>query len=134
MAVTLSTDAVAPAQSTISPYLIRSAVVASLCGLLFGFEIAVISGATEWIKSHFGLSDFMLGFTVASALIGAIIGSVIIAKPTDVLGRRGVLFGLAALFFVAAAGCAIAWSLPSFIAFRFLGGVAVGGASVVGPV
>jgi len=134
MAVTLSTDAVAPAQSTISPYLIRSAVVASLCGLLFGFEIAVISGATEWIKFHFGMSDFMLGFTVASALIGAIIGSVIIARPTDVLGRRGVLFGLAALFFVAAVGCAMAWSLPFFIAFRFLGGVAVGGASVVGPV
>ncbi len=119
---------------SISPYLVRSAIVASLCGLLFGFEIAVISGATEWLKAHFELSDFMLGFTVASALIGAIVGSIVVARPTDALGRRGVLFGLAALFFIAAGGCAVAWNLPSFVGFRFLGGVAVGGASVVAPV
>jgi sugar porter (SP) family MFS transporter len=129
-----SLTAAAPQRAPISPYLVRSAIVASLCGLLFGFEIAVISGATEWLKTHFELSDFMLGFTVASALIGAIVGSIVVARPTDVLGRRGVLFGLAALFFVAASGCAIAWSLQSFVGFRFLGGVAVGGASVVAPV
>lgn len=124
----------AGSRSSVSLYLVRSAVVASLCGLLFGFEIAVISGATEWIKAHFELSDFMLGFTVASALIGAMVGSIVVAKPTDTFGRRDVLFGLAALFFVAAVGCALAWSLPAFIAFRFLGGLAVGGASVVAPV
>jgi MFS transporter, SP family, xylose:H+ symportor len=119
---------------SISVYLVRSAVVASFCGLLFGFEIAVISGTTEWLKSHFALSDFALGFTVASALIGAIVGSMVVAKPTDAFGRRGVLFGLAALFLLASSGCALSWNLGSFITFRFLGGVAVGGASVVSPV
>jgi MFS transporter, SP family, xylose:H+ symportor len=118
----------------ISFYLIRSAIVASFCGLLFGFEIAVISGTTEWLKSHFALSDFLLGFAVASGLIGAIAGSIAVAKPTDVFGRKGVLFGLAVLFLIASLGCALAWSLYSFMAFRFLGGLAVGGASVVGPV
>ncbi len=118
----------------VSAYLIRSAVVASFCGLLFGFEIAVISGTTEWLKTHFSLSNFMLGFTVASGLMGAIAGSVAVAKPTDVFGRRGVLFGLAAMFLVASIGCALAWDLGSFMLFRFLGGIAVGGASVVAPV
>jgi len=118
----------------ISFYLICSAVVASFCGLLFGFEIAVISGTTEWLKTHFVLSDFMLGFTVASGLIGAIIGSMAVAKPTDIFGRRGVLFGLAILFLIASIGCALAWNLDSFMLFRFLGGLAVGGSSVVAPV
>jgi Sugar (and other) transporter/Transposase IS66 family len=120
--------------ATVSPYLIRSAIVASFCGLLFGFEIAVISGATDWLKTHFALSSFMLGAAVASGLIGAIVGSIAVAKPTDALGRRGVLFSLAALFLVASIGCALAWDLPSFMLFRFLGGLAVGGASVVAPV
>jgi len=118
----------------ISAYLIRSAVVASFCGLLFGFEIAVISGTTDWLKAHFALSNFMLGFAVASGLIGAIVGSIAVAKPTDAFGRRGVLFGLAALFLLASIGCALAWDLSSFMVFRFLGGLAVGGASVVAPV
>jgi len=118
----------------VSGYLIRSAVVASFCGLLFGFEIAVISGTTDWLKAHFNLSNFMLGFTVASGLIGAIVGSIAVAKPTDAFGRRGVLFGLAGLFLLASLGCALAWNLESFMLFRFLGGLAVGGASVVAPV
>jgi SP family xylose:H+ symportor-like MFS transporter len=121
-------------QGRISYYLVRCAVVASLCGLLFGFEIAVISGTTEWLKVHFALSNFMLGFAVASGLMGAIAGSITIARPTDAFGRRSVLFGLAAAFLVASVGCALAWNLASFMLFRFLGGIAVGGASVVAPV
>jgi MFS transporter, SP family, xylose:H+ symportor len=102
--------------------------------LLFGFEVAVISGATDWLRQHFALSDFMLGFTVASGLIGSIVGSIVVAKPTDVFGRRGVLFGLAVLFIIASCGCALAWTWSAFIFFRCLGGLAVGGASVVAPV
>lgn len=136
MASTTPVIASAPvaAAGGITAYLLRSVVVVSLCSLLFGFEIAVISGATEWLKSRFGLSDFLLGATVASSLIGAIAGSALIARPTDRFGRRGVLLGLAGLFLIASLGCALAWSLGSFVVFRFLGGVAVGGASVVGPV
>jgi len=130
----LEGERIAPTTGAVSAYLIRSAIVASLCGLLFGFETAVISGTTGWLKANFGLTDFTLGFTVATALIGSIVGALLVAKPTDAFGRRGVLFALALLFFTAALGCALAWNLPSFVVFRFTGGLAVGGASVVAPV
>jgi sugar porter (SP) family MFS transporter len=117
----------------LSPTLLRSAVVAGLGGLLFGFDTAVISGTTEWLRREFILNDFMLGFTVASALIGTIIGSIAVGKPADTVGRRGVLYALAVLFVVSSIGCGMAWTWGMFIAFRFIGGLAVGGASVVSP-
>ncbi|MGH8024161.1 MAG: sugar porter family MFS transporter [Limisphaerales bacterium] len=112
---------------------VYSALIAALGGLLFGFDTAVISGATDWLKGHFVLTNFWLGFTVASALIGTILGAIGIGRPADALGRRGVLFLLAILYFVSAIGCALAWDWWSFLVFRFLGGLAVGGASVASP-
>jgi SP family xylose:H+ symportor-like MFS transporter len=114
-------------------YVILSAVVASLGGLLFGFDTAVISGTTEWLQKSFDLSSFWLGFTVASALIGTIIGAVIIGKPADKYGRRNVLFSVALFYLVSALGSAFAWDWFSFLFFRFIGGLAVGAASVVSP-
>jgi MFS transporter, SP family, xylose:H+ symportor len=114
-------------------YLLSSALIAALGGLLFGFDTAVISGTTEWLKNQFALTDFMLGFTVAGALIGTIVGSIAVGKPADSVGRREILFVLAILYFVSAIGCAFAWSWGAFMVFRFLGGLAVGGASVVSP-
>ena len=70
--------------------LIASTVVAALGGLLFGFDTAVISGTTDWLKSVFSLSSFELGFTVSSALIGTIIGALIAGRPADRYGRRKV--------------------------------------------
>jgi len=113
--------------------LLGAAFVAALGGLLFGFDTAVISGATDWLKSSFALSNFMLGFTVSSALIGTIIGSLAVGKPADAFGRREMLFILAILYFATAIGCALAPELWTFVAFRFIGGLAVGGASVVSP-
>jgi len=113
--------------------LIRSTVVAALGGLLFGFDTAVISGTTDWLKSQFALTDLTLGFTVSSALIGTIIGSITVGRPADSLGRRGILFLLAILYFVSAVGCGLAQGWWPFMIFRFLGGLAVGGASVVSP-
>ena len=60
----------------ISAFLLRSTVVAALGGLLFGFGTAVISGTTDWLKNTFELTNFRLGFTVSSALIGTIIGAI----------------------------------------------------------
>jgi len=117
----------------LSVVLVRSAIVAGLGGLLFGFDTAVISGTTDWLKREFILSDFMLGFTVASALIGTIIGSIAVGKPADAVGRRGVLFAMALLFFIGAIGCGVAWNWWFLLAFRFVGGLGVGGASVVSP-
>jgi sugar porter (SP) family MFS transporter len=113
--------------------LIRYAIIASLGGLLFGMETAVISGANAWLKLHFALSDSMLGFTVASALIGTIVGSITVGKAADAEGRRGILIILAALFCISALGCALAWGWWPFMTFRFIGGLGIGGASVVSP-
>jgi sugar porter (SP) family MFS transporter len=117
----------------LNPYLLLCALVAALGGLLFGFDTAVISGTTDWLKKEFSLTDFTLGFTVSSALIGTIIGSIIVGRPADTYGRRGILFTLAVFYFVSAIGCALAWNWWAFMFFRFLGGLAVGGASVVSP-
>ena len=114
-------------------YLLGCTLVAALGGLLFGFDTAVISGTTDWLRKEFGLSEFTLGFTVASALIGTIVGSIAVGRPADAIGRRGILYIIAVFFAVSAVGCALAWDWWSFMAFRFLGGLAVGGASVVSP-
>jgi len=132
-------------------YLFFSALVAALGGLLFGFDTAVISGTTDWLREGFveqitnalaphvtwvtpeRLGSFMQGFTVASALLGTIVGAVAVGRPADRYGRREVLFALAVLFMVTSIGCALAWNWASFVIFRFIGGLAVGGASVVSP-
>ncbi|WZO99002.1 sugar porter family MFS transporter [Isosphaeraceae bacterium EP7] len=121
------------ANGKLTPALIGSAMVAALGGLLFGFDTAVISGTTEALTSAFGLTSSTLGFTVASALIGTILGSVVAGRPTDRWGRKRALMVLAVGYFVASLGSALAWDWASFVAFRMLGGLAVGGASVVSP-
>ncbi|MDA0197125.1 MAG: sugar porter family MFS transporter [Bacteroidetes bacterium] len=113
--------------------LLLSTIVSALGGFLFGFDTAVISGTTDALKSVFDLSSNGLGFTVSSAIIGTFIGAFAVGKPADTYGRKNVLFILAILYLVSALGSAMAWDWISFIAFRFLGGLAVGGASVVSP-
>lgn len=114
-------------------YLLGCTLVAALGGLLFGFDTAVISGTTDALSAKFSLSDNLLGFTVAIALIGTIIGSIGAGRPADAIGRRGALAVLGVVYCVSALGCALSWDWWSFLAFRFLGGLAVGGASVVSP-
>jgi MFS family permease len=71
--------------------LLLSAVVAALGSFLFGFDTAVISGTTESLQTVFKLSNFFLGFTVSSALIGTMVGSLLAGRPADRWGRRPVL-------------------------------------------
>lgn len=110
-----------------------STLVAALGGLLFGFDTAVISGTTEALQRVFRLDEFWLGFAVASALIGTIVGAFTAGKPAEVFGRKRVLFVLAVLYFVSAVGSAVAPTLAVFVGFRFIAGLAIGGASVVSP-
>jgi sugar porter (SP) family MFS transporter len=112
---------------------LRGTIVAALGGLLFGFDTAVISGTTGALERVFDLSAGGLGFTVAIALIGTVVGSIIAGKPSDLFGRKIALLGIAALYAVSSLGTGIAWDWYSFLGFRFLGGIAVGGASVVSP-
>ena len=117
----------------ITKTLIRAAIVASLGGLLFGFDTAVIAGTTSSIEKLFLLSDWSKGFVVSSALIGTILGTLISSKPGDIWGRRQSLKILGLLFIVSALGCAFAWDFWSLCIFRFIGGLAIGGSSVLGP-
>ena len=113
--------------------LLLSAIVAALGSLLFGFDTAVISGTTGSLREVFALNDNLLGLTVTSALFGTMLGALTAGRPADWWGRRPVLTILAVLFLISAAGCAGAWNWYALLFFRFLGGVAVGAASVVCP-
>lgn len=107
--------------------------VGSLGGLLFGFDTAVISGAEKAIQGFYGLSNTMLGFTIAVALFGTVLGALFCARPVDRYGRKPVLIVIALLYLISALGCAAAHNWYSFIIMRFLGGLAVGASSVAGP-
>jgi sugar porter (SP) family MFS transporter len=119
--------------SRMSGTVIHAAVVAALGSFLFGFDTAVISGTTDSLRRAFALSSGQLGLTVASALIGTIVGSLAVGRPADRFGRKTALLGLAVLYLVSAVGCALSWSWTSLLWFRFVGGLGVGGASVVSP-
>jgi sugar porter (SP) family MFS transporter len=113
---------------------LRSAVVAALGGLLFGFDTAVISGTTGDLERVYDIGGFMLGFTVATALIGTIVGALVAGRPVDRYGRKKVLFAIGVLYFVGALGSGLVTNLWLFMVFRFVGGIGVGVASVVAPI
>ena len=120
-------------ETKVTWYVVRISLIAALGGFLFGFETAVISGAEKTIQSLWGLSSGMLGFTVASSLIGTVLGSLIAGAPAQKHGRKKVLSVIAIMYLVSAVGCALTPVWLLFIIFRFIGGVAVGASSVVGP-
>ncbi len=107
--------------------------IAALGGLLFGFDTAVISGTIPYIREYFSLSPVMEGWTVSSALAGCILGAIAVGKPGDLYGRRSVLMFTGLLFLASALGTGMASNLSVFIIFRFIGGIAVGAASVMAP-
>jgi MFS transporter, SP family, arabinose:H+ symporter len=117
----------------LNAYLVKSTIVAALGGLLFGFDTAVIAGTTSDLSSTFHLSAASLGFTVASALYGTIIGAMLAGIPGDRYGRRDSLRLMAVLYLVSSLGCALAWNWSSLVLFRFIGGLGIGGSSVLGP-
>lgn len=113
--------------------LLFATVVSALGSFLFGFDTAVISGTTKFITEYFSLTDATLGMTVSIALWGTVIGSIVIGKPGDVFGRRVMLSTCGVLYFFSAVGCALAESWYVLLFSRFLGGVAIGAASVMAP-
>ena len=115
-------------------YLVKSIIVGALGGLLFGFDTAVIAGTTHQLTQVFHLSPGQLGFTVSIALWGTVIGAMSSGILGDKLGGRESLRILAAFYMISALGCAFAWSWPVLLFFRFIGGLGIGGSSVLGPV
>jgi SP family arabinose:H+ symporter-like MFS transporter len=113
--------------------LLRSTVVAALGGLLFGFDTVVISGANETLKALFHLTGVSLGVTVSSAIAGTVIGSMLAGIPGEKYGRRDSLRILAVLYLISAMGCALAPTWFLLLVSRVIGGLAIGGSSVLGP-
>ncbi|HUZ45990.1 MAG TPA: sugar porter family MFS transporter [Terriglobia bacterium] len=117
----------------LNKYLIKSTVVAALGGLLFGFDTAVIAGTTHALSETYRLSPGLLGLTVAIALWGAIVGAMSAGIPGERFGRHDSLRVLAVLYLISALGCAFSWGWYPLVFFRFLGGLGIGGSSVLGP-
>jgi sugar porter (SP) family MFS transporter len=111
----------------------RNAIVASLGGFLFGFDTAVISGVETSIQALWSLDKFAHGFTVASALLGTVIGSLIAGRPAEKYGRKKVLQAIGLLYLITSLVTALTPTWLPFVIFRFLGGIGVGASSVVGP-
>ncbi|MFC4128368.1 sugar porter family MFS transporter [Nocardia rhizosphaerae] len=112
---------------------IRIASVAALGGLLFGFDSAVINGAVAAIQAEFGVDDAVLGFAVASALLGAAAGAMTAGRIADRIGRIKVMKIAATLFFLSALVTAFAPDVWVLVAGRIVGGLGVGIASVIAP-
>jgi MFS transporter, SP family, arabinose:H+ symporter len=113
--------------------LLKGTIVGALGGLLFGFDTAVISGTTSALTRVYQLSPKLLGVTVFSALVGTIFGAMLAGFPGERYGRRDSLRILGVLYVVSAVGCAFAWNWDALVAFRFIGGLGIGGSSVLGP-
>ncbi len=132
----------------INRYVLRSTFVGALGGLLFGFDTAVISGTTAGITHAYSLHNIhfllplfhrsitlsQLGITVSIALVGTVVGAVTAGTLGQRFGSREMLRLTAVLYIVSSIACAFAPSWIFLLAARFLGGLGIGGSSVLGPV
>ena len=118
---------------TNTPFLFFLAATAALGGMMFGFDLAIIVGAGPFLVEHFSLGDLGLGWAYSSLLFGCVLGSVLAGNLTDRYGRRRLLLIVALLFFATSIATGVAPTFTLFIVARFLGGLAVGGVSVLSP-
>ena len=119
----------APARPVV--YLI--AIVAAAGGFTFGYDLVIMSGAILFLKSDFALSAGGEGFAMTSAMLGVIAGLLIAAPIADRVGRKWTLIVTAILFMLSAIGTAWVDSFVAWNAWRILGGIGGGIASVVSP-
>lgn len=116
-----------------NPRLLYWAITSALAGFLFGFDTVVISGAEQRIQTLWNLSPAVHGVALGAALYGTVIGSLSGGFPADRLGRKPTLLWVGVLYIVSALASALATSVETFIAARFLGGIGIGVSTVVAP-
>ncbi len=115
-------------------YLLKATAVGALGGLLFGFDTAVIAGTTQQLTTVFTLTPATLGLTVSIGLFGTILGAMTSGALGQKIGGREALRIMAILYLLSAVGCAFAWNWDVLMVARFIGGIGIGGSSVLGPV
>ncbi|MFC6644630.1 sugar porter family MFS transporter [Granulicella cerasi] len=120
--------------SQLNRYLIKSTLIGALGGLLFGFDTAVIAGTTEQLSQVFHLTPHLLGWTVAIGLAGTVLGALTSGALGQRIGGRDALRIMAVLYCISSIGCAFAWNWDTLLVCRFIGGIGIGGSSVLGPV
>ena len=111
----------------------RIASVAALGGLLFGFDTAIINGAIILLKQQFGWTELQMEIAASSLLAGCILGSAIAGALSDAFGRKRILLVSAAIFTLSSLATALPRNLAEFTAARFIGGIAIGIASLLAP-
>ena len=114
--------------------LMKATLTGALGGLLFGFDVVVISGAIDALVNLYGLNPLEKGITVAIGLVGTVVGALGAGTVGQRLGGRETLRITAVLYVVSAFGCGLAWGWWPFMVFRFIGGLGIGASSVLGPV
>lgn len=122
-----------PSSDRIGFFVILLSCVAALGGFLFGFDSGVINGTVSALRETFQSSQAGSGFNVASMLLGCAVGAFFAGRIADWLGRRPALLTAAVCFGVSAWGSGVASSSFEFVIYRLVGGLAVGGASVISP-
>jgi sugar porter (SP) family MFS transporter len=108
-------------------------VAAAVGGFLFGFDSSVVNGAVDAIQGDFRLSEFVIGFSVAVALLGCAVGAWFAGQLADQIGRKKVMMIGAVLFVASAIGAGLATGVVSLIIWRIVGGLGIGIASVIAP-
>ena len=114
-------------------YMLLVSMVAALGGMMFGFDIAIISGAAPFVQEHFRLNELQLGWGVSSLLAGCMLGAMFAGRLADAFGRKRTLVSIALVFAFTSVLTAIAPEFYWFVAARIVGGLAVGAASMVSP-
>src|SRR4029079_1747191 len=114
-------------------YLLMLVLIASLGGFLFGYDTAVISGTIGFVKDQFALDAMMEGWYVSSAIVGCLAGVAIAGVLSDRFGRKRILILAAILFSISGIGCAVAATHQALIAYRIVGGLGIGIASMLSP-
>ncbi|MCE3202147.1 sugar porter family MFS transporter [Paenibacillus sonchi] len=109
-------------------------IVAALGGILFGFDIAVVSGAVGLLQQHFALSEFQVGWAVSSLIVGSVTGAALSGYMSERFGRKKVLLAAAILFILGSVGSAVQDTFTGYIIARMIGGIGIGITSTICPV